>query len=217
MENETEIIADFFTRRDSESEELYFGCSVNGKEVYFSPQFYIIGGAFINQPTTIGQEVLYLSQEELKAVRGIFDSKERFISLFTEITNGYFEYPYPKSALLELLTFDLNEQERRAIDKHLDEFTFIYLIKDRRTNLIKIGRSSDPHLRLKTLIRQDTLLPEINDFSLIFYWEDYAWKEGSLHRHFKDKRVRGEWFDLSETDINEVHNVYAEKESIRYQ
>jgi len=31
--------------------------------------------------------------------------------------------------------------------------------------------------------------------------------ESSFHEEFKDKRVQGEWFDLSEEDIEEIKKI----------
>lgn len=74
--------------------------------------------------------------------------------------------------------------------------TWIYLIRDCDTGLYKIGRAKNPRERLRQLIKQDTLLPRPNNFSLVEAWWGKAEDERILHRHLADVRIRGEWFRL---------------------
>ncbi len=80
---------------------------------------------------------------------------------------------------------------------------FIYLMHNNRNNLIKIGKSINPRHREKTLQAEE---PEI---TMIAVWEASGALERYLHRLYKDKRLRGEWFQLS---YNELLNVKQQAE-----
>lgn len=87
-------------------------------------------------------------------------------------------------------------------------FTFVYLIRDLDTKLIKIGHSTDPDQRLRSLKKQPTLLPRQNNFELLFAWQSCPCREQYLHALFVSQRVRGEWFDLDEDDIDFVRATF---------
>lgn len=72
---------------------------------------------------------------------------------------------------------------------------FVYLMRNRRTQRYKIGFSTKPEMREKTLACEQ---PDIAlEFSAPATMED----ERFLHRHFAARRVRGEWFDLRPKDV----------------
>lgn len=80
-------------------------------------------------------------------------------------------------------------------------YTYVYVLKNNKTGLYKIGRSIKPKFREKTLASEQP------DVSLVFVsplCETSIEKE--LHRHFQDKRVRGEWFSLSHDDVQYLIN-----------
>lgn len=75
--------------------------------------------------------------------------------------------------------------------------TYIYLMRNYANGLCKIGRSIKPEFREKTI------QSEIPQIKIIFKSQlTENTKEKELHKIFKEKRVRGEWFDLSESDIH---------------
>lgn len=74
-----------------------------------------------------------------------------------------------------------------------------YIMKDESTGFYKIGRSVNPKYREKTLQSEK---PTIR---MIYFGKIDI--EKSLHKRFKDKRIRGEWFDLQETDINYIKSL----------
>jgi hypothetical protein len=84
------------------------------------------------------------------------------------------------------------------------QLTFIYLMIDKNTGYYKIGRSKNPK------IRETTLQSEKPTIEMIFSVESKMSDEKVLHDLFKDKRIRGEWFDLSGSDINKIKE-YLEK------
>lgn len=71
-----------------------------------------------------------------------------------------------------------------------------YLMYDKHTGFYKIGKSYDPKFREKTLM---SVKPTIE-----LIWSCRQDIERYLHSKYADKRVRGEWFQLSEKEIEEI-------------
>lgn len=80
---------------------------------------------------------------------------------------------------------------------------FVYLMHNSRNNLVKIGKSINPRHREKTLQAEE---PEI---TMIAVWEASGQLERYLHRLYKEKRLRGEWFNLN---YNELLNLKQQVE-----
>lgn len=78
----------------------------------------------------------------------------------------------------------------------------VYLAKDYKSNLIKIGYSCQPNIREKTLRAEN---PEVDIISILLGGRDL---ESKLHKQFKEKRIRGEWFALDSDDINLIISSY---------
>ena len=78
--------------------------------------------------------------------------------------------------------------------------TNIYLMVDHACGMHKIGRSKHIIQREKTL---GARTPKIE---CLFSFEGFNEDEKELHLHFRDKRGRGEWFDLSDDDIKYIKN-----------
>lgn len=77
----------------------------------------------------------------------------------------------------------------------------VYVINIKNTNLYKIGIAinvEDRYNELYRIIPYDLIL--VNTYKV----NHDKTVEYSLHRHFKDKRVRGEWFELNHKDIVEL-------------
>ncbi|MGB0431639.1 MAG: GIY-YIG nuclease family protein [Bacteroidia bacterium] len=75
---------------------------------------------------------------------------------------------------------------------------FIYLMKNFQNGYFKIGESNNPEYREKTLQAQEP------DIKLIEAWLAPSRVEKELHKKFADKRLRGEWFNLNENDVEEI-------------
>jgi len=75
---------------------------------------------------------------------------------------------------------------------------------NKETSLIKIGFSKDPFYREKTLQSRE---PEIHR---IAYWKAPRYIEAELHKKYKEKRIRGEYFRLNIKDLHEI-NRFMEK------
>ena len=89
--------------------------------------------------------------------------------------------------------------------KKINKNTRVYLMIDNHTGLYKIGRS------IKPLKREKTLQSEKPSIKLLYDWEAVNKDEHTLHKIFKRKRVRGEWFDLNDIDISSIKNYFQEK------
>ena len=79
--------------------------------------------------------------------------------------------------------------------------SFVYLMRNERNGFIKIGKSDNPRYREKTLQSEE---PEV---SLIFAHPCPIWVEKGLHVLFSEKRLRGEWFSLSEDEIGLAETI----------
>lgn len=85
-----------------------------------------------------------------------------------------------------------NEKPRRG---------YVYLMLDKRSGYIKIGKSKEPTFREKTLHAQEP------DIELIAFWEAPSIFEKQLHKQFELKRQRGEWFALNFEDLKQIKEI----------
>lgn len=92
----------------------------------------------------------------------------------------------------------VSNQPKRKVKRNRSKTTKVYLMVDHNTGLHKIGRSKSP------LKRERTLQSEKPTIELIAHWESTTKKEKELHKKYNEKRVRGEWFDLTNQDISEI-------------
>lgn len=82
--------------------------------------------------------------------------------------------------------------------KFQDQEKYIYLMVDDSNGLIKIGSSKNPKYREGTLQSKE---PKI---SLVAYWRVPKLIENELHQMYRNKRVRGEWFRLTISELDEI-------------
>lgn len=104
------------------------------------------------------------------------------------------------------LSDSLNKNEEHKLKypnlfKSIKSRSNIYLIKNNRNGYIKIGKSSNPKKREKTLQSEE---PELE---LIFTLNASLLTETELHIKFNSKRVRGEWFNLTDEDVNYIKSL----------
>lgn len=91
-------------------------------------------------------------------------------------------------------------EEHKEFDRAYTGFR-TYLMKDSNTGYTKVGKSKSPK------IRESTLQSEKPTIILIKVCDDNV--ESTIHKKYADKRVRGEWFNLSEEDIENIVNEYG--------
>jgi len=82
--------------------------------------------------------------------------------------------------------------------------TQVYLMLDTTNNFYKIGCSKQPRYREKTLQSEKPTI------ELLFCFEGSRKDEKYLHEHFKEKRIRGEWFHLDDDGVAYIKE-YADK------
>lgn len=82
---------------------------------------------------------------------------------------------------------------------------FIYLMHNKRNGYYKIGRAADPAYRERTLQSEE---PEVE---LVLQFQGTAKEEKKLHDHYDKQRVRGEWFALTERDVNTLKVIAASR------
>lgn len=187
---------------------ILFSAEFDFTLIGFYPTFDTYNGERYFNNLTIDHVALSLTPEHYKALGELFYKHQFLMQFYYAICIAKEAYPFKRIVLEEVLTLPLNDRERNIVFSYLNALTWIYLIKDETTGLIKIGRSDDPEHRLKTLIKQATLMPYENRFTLLFTWEDYPYIESVLHDTYKEERVRGEWFDLSPEAIKDIKDEY---------
>jgi hypothetical protein len=84
--------------------------------------------------------------------------------------------------------------------------TWVYLMKDLRSGFIKIGESVNPQYRERTLQAEQPLI------ELIEAWAGTSSDEKALHKIFAEKRIRGEWFNLSEEDLENIRFDFFDRQ-----
>lgn len=82
---------------------------------------------------------------------------------------------------------------------------YIYVIKDIDiSGYYKIGRTNDPSIRLSTF---DVKLPFRIEVIAILTCKNAMQGERELHVRFASKRVRGEWFNLDDSDLEYLRGL----------
>jgi hypothetical protein len=92
--------------------------------------------------------------------------------------------------------------ETKQVEKPV-RLTKVYIMKDNHTGHYKIGRSDNP------IKREATLLSQKSSIELIFQAEATPKYERSLHNLFEEKRVRGEWFELNNSDLELIKGLLS--------
>ncbi len=94
------------------------------------------------------------------------------------------------------------KQEPKVI---ANTFTQVYVMIDKNTGYYKIGRS------LSAIKREKTLQSEKPTIELLQTFDAKIIDERNLHSMFKHKRIRGEWFDLSGSDMQSINTYFNNK------
>lgn len=91
----------------------------------------------------------------------------------------------------------VQEEESRT------DFCFVYLMHDTNNNYYKIGISNSPQYREKTLQSEKPTIEMITakKFPIRKIAESI---ERALHSSYSEKRLRGEWFELNENDVEHI-------------
>ncbi len=123
----------------------------------------------------------YLNSPDHLVVNGFVFTKTPFVR---KMLSAYENVAAEKGAQMEL------ERLRRSRFK-----CYIYLMEDLRNGTFKIGRSKTPAKR------ERTLQSEVPQIVMRFSVPGEEAHEKQLHDHFQGKRLRGEWFTLTNDDL----------------
>lgn len=102
-----------------------------------------------------------------------------------------------------------NENEIEAltpIEKNKIETCFVYIMKDEKNGCFKIGISNRPEYREKTLQSDKPFITMLQAKEFPSRKIARAF-ESALHSTFAEKNIRGEWFDLSSEEVEQVINT----------
>lgn len=185
-----------------------FGCEVEKRVIYFTPvkRTYEEGATFARD-LTLGSDILHISPESLPLVKAVYYENKEFVQGFFDSLVYGSSYPQIKY-LTRYAALRLNSREQERLDLAKSRITNVYLIRDKATGYVKIGRSRDPEARFRQLVKQDTLMPKPNEFEPLFFWPAYALTEQILHDAYAEKRIRGEWFELTDAAVEEIKKNY---------
>lgn len=145
-------------------------------------------------------------------------SKEELIDLwltaYAAVQHAYDQLtPYAKEVAFELTTriasklqspqpfqrVQTNKQKPSPRSRH----GYVYLVRS-ASSAYKIGRTRNPEDRQRTFGIQ---LPFEVDFIAIIETEDMYALERKLHNRFADRRLNGEWFNLTEADVEFIKGL----------
>lgn len=170
-----------------------------GRE-YIRNSVFVDGVEFFNQHKLskeylLNGDIFFLVNFYLKITNTEdYDLEDKFKKTHKELMEIYFPpiepekiYIYPK----ETETQQKQKEWRNS---------FCYLMVDDATGYVKIGRSVNPKARERTLQSEK---PTIR---MLHYFEKNHERE--LHELYREKRIRGEWFDLKENEITKIINQY---------
>lgn len=151
-----------------------------------------------------GKSIVYNIYEMLSIIyKFLRDTEDRLnaLSFLDRYATDNRLYWYLRSAVVSSSAFwDIKRESSRCAKNQKT-----YLIKDSRTGATKIGKSNNPLKREKTL-QSDALSLE-----LLYTCDDNI--ETLLHKKYKDKRIRGEWFNLTDKDIEYIVDKYNFKKA----
>ena len=88
-------------------------------------------------------------------------------------------------------------------------FGYVYVFEN--AGLRKIGSSKRPQVRLRAMKTAAPSIEAIHHIPSLNYRE----LEHLLHLHFAEKRVAGEWFKLSDEDMNFIASIDGEGNQLK--
>lgn len=99
-----------------------------------------------------------------------------------------------------LQTRENRDSENRLTEVERQDNGYIYLIKNQTTGVIKIGRTTQPAVRLKRIKTQFEKAVMIALFNV----DDSVSYEAKLHKDYKVYHLYNEWFELPATEIENI-------------
>lgn len=111
------------------------------------------------------------------------------------------KYTYEDILKLNVEAYEYEYNKIKYIKKEKIK-TYVYIMIDHNTKYYKIGRSDSP------LKREKTLQSEKPTIELIYKFKCEYGIEKELHNKFNNKKIRGEWFNLDDNDIDFIKVNY---------
>jgi hypothetical protein len=111
---------------------------------------------------------------------------------------------------IDLPTLKAIPRRRRGRSVKSDAHSYVYLMENRATGLIKVGRTTQLSVRIAAVVQsRGTQDGERAYWGWVAVNKESAGKlEAALHREWADVRCDGEWFDLRGKPVREdVHRV----------
>lgn len=140
--------------------------------------------SYIQQNILYNKQIKKLKKKEKKRILKIVNSYENLDKLSFD---KLYYHTYKKKIKKQINKKEINKK-------------FCYIIKNKRNGLYKIGYSKNPLGRESTLQSQEPELESIKIFKN--NWESV------LHEKYKEQRVRGEWFNLSNIQVKYICTHY---------
>ncbi len=122
---------------------------------------------------------------------------------------GGFGYKIRESIVDKILSANTEEYTKKKSFTYFEEEkddSYIYLIHS-HDDVYKIGVSQRPKERLQSL---GTLSPYDLTLVMAMKHDDAYGAEISLHEKFKEKRMNGEWFKLTDKDVSYIVNSFRQ-------
>lgn len=139
----------------------------------------------------------HLSEDDMLSVCGDYD--EKIFSKFVKDENGRYYNERMEAESVKRKRF--SESRKNNANKSDDAITCIYLMKDPVSGNTKIGSSCDPERRLEE-IRKQTKNREIYILAMVCNVRQILEKQ--LHEKYKSKKIKFEWFCLTDDEISEI-------------
>ena len=115
------------------------------------------------------------------------------------------EYCVAKTRLAEIDKIDFDGNLARFFSEtkscRIEDKGFVYVVYNPKTKLTKIGRSTNPKSRIKSLAFGAGC--DLKELAIVRV-EDCSQVENMLHKKFNHARKMGEWFKLNEVETEEL-------------
>ena len=137
-----------------------------------------------------------------------FKHIEVYSSVLRNLLKRFPDLKPVKQGCMDLLR-ELNRKPIQIIKNH-DRLGsgYVYIMKCGEFNYYKIGISKNSPEKRWSGIQSGCPFPI--SFVSITYCEDYVMLERRLHEKYRSQRLMGEWFELSDLDLIDVHNNLKE-------
>ena len=108
---------------------------------------------------------------------------------------------------VDILEFYRSYFTRENLTKDKQSQPKVYLMYDKKENLIKIGKTKNKLKKRRKGVAEPTLRASDPMIEIITAWEATKELETKLHLEYDSKRIRGEWFDLRVNDLQNIDEL----------